>query len=166
MAAAVLRRSIERFRDASQGPVLARASDWFAALTLGSFSGLRADYDDKGSAVLVGIRAGSGQAVGVDGMSGGTCDQLYLALRLTLLETYLHAHEPLPFIVDDVLIMFDDERAVAALNALARLSERTQVIFFTHHEHLLDLARKNIDNGALYVHPLGDRSIALEAGKD
>ena len=162
LAAAVLHRAIERFRDASQGPVLDRASDWFAALTLGSFSGLRADYDDKGGAVLMGIRAGTGQPVGVEGMSGGTCDQLYLALRLTLLETYLHAHEPLPFIVDDILIMFDDDRAVAALKALAQLSQRTQVIFFTHHEHLLELARSNVDHGELCIHSLGGTGGSLE----
>ncbi|MDZ7618785.1 MAG: hypothetical protein U1E05_17405, partial [Patescibacteria group bacterium] len=154
LAGAVLRRAVERFRTASQGPVLDRASDWFAALTLGSFSGLRADYDDKGSAVLMGIRAGSGQAVGVEGMSGGTCDQLYLALRLTLLETYLNAHEPLPFILDDILVMFDDGRAIAALKALAQLADRTQVIFFTHHEHLLSLARDHLGPGTVTLHSL------------
>ena len=70
-------------------------------------------------------------------MSDGTCDQLYLALRLALLESYLSDHEPIPFIVDDILIQFDDDRAVASLKALAELSKNTQVIFFTHHEHLV-----------------------------
>ena len=64
---------------------------------------------------MVGVRANGRQTVNVDGMSDGTCDQLYLALRLALLESYLTDHDPLPLIVDDILIMCDDNRAVAAL---------------------------------------------------
>jgi uncharacterized protein YhaN len=123
-------------------------------MTLGAFSGLRADFDDKGKAALVGVRASSGQSVSVDGMSDGTCDQLYLALRLALLESYLSEHEPIPFIVDDILIQFDDERAVASLNALAKLSKKTQVIFFTHHEHLVELAREHVDANVQCAHRL------------
>jgi uncharacterized protein YhaN len=158
VASAVLRKSIERFREQSQGPVLQRASELFGELTLGSFSGLRADYSDKGDAVLVGVRPDGQRTVGVDGMSEGTCDQLYLALRLSLLESYLAHNEPIPFIVDDILIMFDDDRAVAALKALARLSEHTQVIFFTHHEHVVQLARENLDHDVLFTYTLDHRN--------
>jgi uncharacterized protein YhaN len=158
LAAGVLRRAIDRFRQSSQGPVLARASSLFADLTLGSFAGLRPDFDDKGHAVLVGVRPGDGHSVGVEGMSDGTCDQLYLALRLALLETYLDGREPLPFIVDDILIMFDDARAAAALQALARLSEKTQVIFFTHHDHLVRLASETIPPQTLHIHTLTPRA--------
>jgi uncharacterized protein YhaN len=158
LASVLLRRAIERHREASQGPVLARASKSFSELTLNSFSSLRADYDSKGNAVLMGVRAGSEKLVPVGGMSDGTCDQLYLALRLAMLESYLEAHEPIPFIVDDILIMFDDARSIAALKALARLSEKTQVIFFTHHEHLLELAQANLAKHHLIVHRLDHRS--------
>ena len=41
-------------------------------------------------------------------------------------------NEPLPFIVDDIVIQFDDARAAASLNVLAEVSKKTQVIFFTH----------------------------------
>lgn len=161
IASAVLRKSIERFREQSQGPVMQRASDLFGELTLGSFSGLRADYNDKGDAVLVGVRPDGQQTVGVGGMSEGTCDQLYLALRLALLESYLAHNEPIPFIVDDILIMFDDDRAVAALKALARLSEHTQVIFFTHHEHVVELARENLDHDVLCTYTLDHRQAVI-----
>lgn len=93
----------------------------------------------------------NGQRVLVDGMSDGTCDQLYLALRLASLESWLAHHEPLPFIVDDVLMNFDDARAVATLKILAQLSRRTQVIFFTHHQHLVDLAREHLSPDDLHV---------------
>ena len=46
----------------------------------------------------------------VDGMSDGTRDQLYLSLRLATLEQHLSKGEPMPFVVDDILIGFDDNR--------------------------------------------------------
>jgi uncharacterized protein YhaN len=163
MASAILKRAVERYRRKNQDPILKRAQDLFAELTLRSFSGLRADYNDKGEPVLLGIRGGgNGQAIGVDGMSDGTCDQLYLALRLASLESYLAEKEPLPFVVDDILIKFDDERAVAALRALARLSERTQVIFFTHHKHVVNLASEHLPKDHLFIHRLDRCPIGSE----
>ncbi|WP_295394339.1 hypothetical protein [uncultured Thiodictyon sp.] len=69
---------------------------------------------------------------------------------------YLDGAAPLPFIVDDILIQFDDERARATLEALADFSARTQVIVFTHHrrvvEHALALDRAG---ERVFVHDLG-----------
>lgn len=155
IAARVLNRAIERYRDQSQGPILRHASILFNRLTCGSFEEIRAEFDTKGEQVMVGIRAGNGEIVHVDGMSDGTADQLYLALRLAGLELYLEENEPIPFIVDDILIKFDNQRAAAALEALADVSQSTQLIFFTHHRHLVEMAQKNVDAAMLFVHDLG-----------
>ncbi len=154
LSSVVLRGAIERYRERHQGPLLRRASELFCELTLGNFDELRADYDSKGNATLLGVRQGSGATVGTGQMSDGTCDQLYLALRLASLEQHFRSNPTVPFIVDDVLNRFDDDRAIAALKALARLSEKTQVIFFTHHEHLVKLAEENLDNDVLFTHTL------------
>ena len=81
---------------------------------------------------------------------------LYLALRLASLEHYLENSEPLPFVVDDILLRFDDERALATLEVLVDLSEKTQVIFFTHHHHLVELAQSAIGAAKLTTHLLSD----------
>jgi uncharacterized protein YhaN len=154
LASAVLAESIERYRQRHQGPILEKAGELFAELTLGSFTGLKAEFFDSDQPELVGVRPGGETLVRVSGMSEGTCDQLYLALRLASLEHELEHRQPLPFVVDDVLIMFDDDRSAAALKALARLSERTQVIMFTHHEHLVQLARQTLDDDVLFVQQL------------
>jgi len=154
IASAVLSQAIEGYREKNQGPILKRANTFFAQLTQGSFEGIRADYDNQGRPVLVGVRPGGKEIVGVEGMSDGTADQLYLVLRLAGLEEYLERNEPIPFIVDDILIKFDDDRAAAALKALAQLSTRTQVIFFTHHRHLVQLAEKKINPSVLIKHTL------------
>ena len=154
LAAAILRDAVERHREKNQGPVLARAGAHFARLTAGSFAGLRADLDDKGQPVLRGLRADGATLLGVDGMSEGTADQLYLALRLASLEAYLDDHAPMPLVLDDILVNFDNARSLAALHALADLSKRTQVLFFTHHDHLVDLARSALRPDVLFVHRL------------
>jgi uncharacterized protein YhaN len=154
IAGRVLALAMERFRERSQGPILRKASGLFQRITCGSFEGLRADHDPGGNPVLVGVRKQGRETVAVEGMSDGTADQLYLSLRLAGLEHYLEANEPMPFIVDDILIKFDNARAAAALQALAELSKKTQVIFFTHHRHLLELAAKNLPASVLIAHQL------------
>ncbi len=155
IASTILNQSIERFREKNQGPVLIRANKLFADLTLGSFEGIRAEFDQHGNAILVGVRPGGKELVDVEGMSAGTTDQLYLALRLASLETYLEKNEPIPFIVDDILIRFDDERAAATLKILEQLSNQTQIIFFTHHQRLVELAEDNVEPSILFKHSLG-----------
>ena len=78
LAATVMQRGIERYREKNQGPILARAGALFALLTGGSFARLHID-DDDGRSVLKGARA-DGKLVTVEGMSDGSHDQLYLAL--------------------------------------------------------------------------------------
>jgi len=64
----------------------------------------------------------------------------------------MESSEPMPFIVDDILVDFDDERFNAALSALTALAEKTQVILFTHHSRVVDQARAI--NGRVHVHDL------------
>ena len=86
-------------------------------------------------------------------MSDGTRDQLYLALRLAHVEQQVVTTEPLPLVLDDLLIHFDDERSGAALSVLAELSDQTQVLLFTHHARVRDLAHE-IGGQRTYVHEL------------
>jgi uncharacterized protein YhaN len=153
LAGRILKDQIERYRRENQGPLVKRASEYFTELTLGSFSGLMADFNEKDEPVLVGVRL-SGDKVAVEGMSSGTRDQLYLALRLASLEKYMESSEPMPFIVDDVLVDFDDERSGAALKAMAELAEKTQVILFTHHSRVVEQANGISSNAKVTVHEL------------
>ncbi len=139
LAALLLEREIERYRQHHQGPILARAGELFPRLTLGRYTSLSVGFDDKDEPALRCQRA-DGSEIAVSGLSDGTRDQLYLALRLASLERYAQRSELLPFVVDDVLIHFDDERARAALEVLVEFAAQTQVLFFTHHQRLVELA--------------------------
>ncbi len=153
LAVILLRIQIERYRREHQGPILARAGEIFALLTEGAYSALSTDFDEADKPILLG-KKGSGEDVRVDAMSTGARDQLYLALRLASLEHYLSTNEPLPLILDDALVNFDDRRAQAALQVFADLSRRIQVIYFTHHAHVIELARASISGDMLFVHTL------------
>jgi len=74
-------------------------------------------------------------------MSTGTQGQLYLALRIAGHAQFVAEHGPLPFVTDDIHETFDDERARAAIDLAASMGERGQMILFTYHRHVLDLAR-------------------------
>ncbi len=151
LSTVILAKAIERYRQKNQSPVLDAASRYFKTMTQGAFEGLRADYDEKGDPVIKGFRS-DGRMLMVHEMSDGSRDQLFLALRLGGLEKHVKNNGPMPFIVDDVLVHFDDDRSGAALAAMARLAQSTQIIFFTHHRHLVDLAKDTLGNEVLKVH--------------
>lgn len=153
LAARVLQQAIDRYREEHQDPVLRIAAGYFQKLTLGSFAGLRTDVDDAGQPVLVGVRE-NGSRLTVDKMSSGTRDQMFLALRLATLTWRLETDEPMPFIIDDILINFDDVRSRATLQILAELGEKNQVILFTHHRRIVEEARMLEGQGVVQIHEL------------
>ncbi|HBR98063.1 MAG TPA: hypothetical protein DD979_11890 [Gammaproteobacteria bacterium] len=141
IASRLLADELERFRQKHQGPMLENASGYFKDLTLGSFERLTTDYNAQDKPVLLAMRD-DGQGVHVEGMSNGTRDQLYLALRLAALDRFIAQHGAMPFIIDDILIEFDDVRSEAALALFSAFSARTQVIVFTHHQRVVELAER------------------------
>jgi uncharacterized protein YhaN len=138
-AVLLLQWAVERYRREKQAPLLKRAGALFSILTGGSFKDLQLEFDEHDKMHLVGIR-GHGGRVLVSGMSTGTADQLYLALRIAAVEDFLDHSPPLPFVADDLFINFDDDRAAAGFRVLSELAKKTQVLFFTHHQHLLQVA--------------------------
>ncbi len=154
IASILLKKAIARYREKNQSPILTRASEYFAKLTNGNFAKLQEDFNEKGEPVLYGLRQGSHTLVPIEGMSEGSCDQVYLALRLAAISVYLDKEEALPFIVDDILVNFDDERSLATLKVLIDLSQRTQVILFTHHAHIVEMAKKHLDPAMVFFSSL------------
>ena len=139
-ASRLLRWATDKYRDRKQGPMLSRAGEIFAGLTLGRYKKLVVDYDHEPPSLAA--QRAAGATVEVSGMSEGTRDQLFLALRLAALELHLAQATPLPFIADDLFINFDDDRSKAGLEALHELSKQTQVIFLSHHDHLLPIVQE------------------------
>ncbi|MDI1429776.1 AAA family ATPase [Polyangium sorediatum] len=154
LAFRLLEDEIKHYRERHQGPIVRRASELFQRLTLGSFLEIRGDDEgDESRPVLKCVRT-SGERVGVEGLSDGTRDQLFFALRMASLERHFEHNEPIPFVLDDILVNFDDARSRAALSILGDLSQKTQVLFFTHHARVADLAREAVPPSRLCLHDL------------
>ena len=138
------------------GPAMKRAGAIFSELTCGAYAGVTQDVDEADREVLHMVAPDGKPNMDRSGLSTGTGDQLYLALRVASIYQHLDAagNEPIPFTVDDILTTFDNERSAATMRVLAELATRTQVLLFTHHHHLVDLARAEVPTEVLRVHAL------------
>ena len=146
LGALLIGQVVEGQRASQQDPLMARASSLLAMLTGDSYAGLGQDFDDDDRVRLVALRA-SGERVPISGLSEGTRDQLYLALRLAYLEDYAGRTEAPPFVGDDLFTSFDEARTRHGLLALAQTGPNLQKILFTHHRHVVDIARDTLAAG-------------------
>jgi uncharacterized protein YhaN len=137
-AADLLRQATESYRQKNQSPILRRTSALFERLTLGSFLGVEVDEDDRAMSIIKGVRRDPHELVAVEGMSDGVRDQLFLALRLA---------------IDDILINLSDARARATLDVLGEVATATQVLLFTHHSRVVELAESLVGR-EVFVHEL------------
>lgn len=111
----------------------------FVSMTTPAWTGVDVWSQAEGEK-LVGLQP-DGSTVPVDQMSTGTMGQLYFALRLAGYRSFAREPGPLPMILDDIMETFDDTRARAALQLCAEIGANGQAILFTHHAHLVELAR-------------------------
>ena len=74
--------------------------------------------------------------------SSGLGDQVYLALRLSLAKAFSNQVEPLPIVLDDILVRFDEERQKRALALLSDIGKEQQVWVFTCQHELLRMGKQ------------------------
>jgi uncharacterized protein YhaN len=150
IAATMLGAAMEKHRETQSDPLVLRAGELFSTLTGGGFTSLVQDYGEDDKPELKGQR-GNGDRVTIAGMSEGTRDQLYLALRLAYIEDFAGRTEPMPFIGDDIFQTFDDERTAAGIKAFASTAELFQPILFTHHLSVVAIARRALGEDLDYI---------------
>ena len=70
-----------------------------------------------------------GEYIPVERLSVGTIDQLYLSLRLSMIDEI--SKENMPVILDEAFAFYDEGRLENILKFLIKRSEKNQVIIFT-----------------------------------
>lgn len=140
LALALLDRTLEAYVRDRQPEVLQVASRFFARVTGGRYVRVVQEADGQGLAVL--DRDGGRRRP--EQLSRGTAEQLYLALRLGLADSFARRAVALPLVMDDVLVNFDPEREERLLQALGEYlgDGRRQAILFTCHPETAELAAK------------------------
>lgn len=138
-------RALAVYRDRHRSELLARTAEAFRTITSGEFTDLKTQPDRAGDR-LIALRSDGAGSIGTEEMSKGTRFQLYLALRLAGYRRFCDVAGPLPFVGDDVLETFDDRRAAATIRLLGEIARDGQALYFTHHNHLCDIAEKALGN--------------------
>lgn len=114
-------------------------------ITLGRYYRARVGEEDWSVSVYVPERAAVGQDpyVSVFRMSGGTQDQVILALRLAVITSLVGKGENWPefLILDEVLGATDDRRREGEMELLKSLRQQfPQIILITHQEDVAEMA--------------------------
>ena len=84
---ALLQAALDRQASHAEQPLLARIGDVFRIITGGVQAGVRIE-DTRDGQTMVALEADGVTRKSLDQLSEGTCDQLYLALRIAALEDY------------------------------------------------------------------------------
>ena len=142
----LLEATRQRYERERQPDVLRAATAHFERITGGRYARIVAQGDAG-----VRVETEGGESRITDELSRGTAEQLYLALRFGLIEEFARHAEPLPVVMDDILVNFDADRAERTATAIRDLATRHQVLFFTCHQPTARL-----------LDPEGERTLTLE----
>lgn len=140
LGAAAAEQALRAYRDRHRSSMMTRASQAFATISRGAYTGLAAQPEKDGE-ILIALAAGGGSKEAAE-LSKGTRFQLYLALRVAGYYEFVISRQPVPFIADDIMETFDDFRAEEAFRLFGEMAQVGQVIYLTHHPHLCEIARQ------------------------
>ncbi len=135
LATAAFSEMTEQLERDYQPETLARASHYLLELTCGRYEQVRTPF---GSQELL-IHENDGSVRHVSELSDGTREQLFLAVRMALIDLFAQKGIELPIVLDDICVNFDQVRTEAAVKTLIEFAKNKQVLFFTCHNHLANL---------------------------
>jgi len=132
LLARIVREADRRFRDEHQPDLLRRAADHLRHITAGRYEHIEMGDTGDESFYLSGPAATESRKVG-QALSQGTREQVYLALRLAIIDHLDAGEERLPLFMDETLVNWDAWRRDRAFGLLERVAEKRQVFVFTCH---------------------------------
>jgi len=147
MALEVLTEAASEIRRTVEPELNRKMSRIIAGLTGSRYTDLRGGDNLKLRAVM----PESGDVKDADVLSGGTADQMYLALRLAMSELITEGSESLPLVMDEVFAQYDDRRTELALKYLKKEYKKRQILIFTCKKREAELAWKIFGDEMNYV---------------
>lgn len=127
----------QKFEREQQPRVLRDAGDFFRTITCNRYSELVAPLEKNTIEVIT----PANERKSVEVLSRGTAEQLYLSIRFGYIRNRAATNEPLPVIMDDILVNFDPHRARLAAEAIVDLSASHQILYFTCHPQTIEIFR-------------------------
>ena len=135
LARNLLDEARRKFEQERQPGVVRHAQEFFTAITDGRYRQVFAPLGEQ----TITVTDADGRTKQPSELSRGTREQLFLSLRFGLIRELGERTEPLPVVVDEVLVNFDPDRARRAAVAFTELSKTNQVLVFTCHPTVVDL---------------------------
>lgn len=124
LAKEILEHSYEKMKSTVTPKFTDKLSETIKQVTEGKYTKVRFN-DDTG---LV-VELENGNYVPVSRLSIGTIDQLYLSLRLSMVEEL--SEEKMPIILDEAFTYYDEERLKNILSYMSKRFQNHQIIIFT-----------------------------------
>ena len=138
---------------ADLAPVLENSiRPWVARITRGRYDDVRVNP----ATLELQAREVGGEFRSASVLSHGTTEQLFLLLRLALVQWLTTTDEKAPIVLDDITVQSDTDRTLAALELLHELSTERQIVLFSQEDEVLRWAEEHLDDGR-------DRLVRLQA---
>jgi len=134
----VIKFADQKFKEENRPDVLKNAGKYFKLITNSRYTDVFIDEDDEGNTIMV---KEAGEVIPkrvTDTFSKGTLNQLYLALRLSLIDYLDKDKETLPICFDELLVNWDEPRLNSSLRLLEEISKRRQIFIFTCHDWMAE----------------------------
>ena len=137
MASQTVEQIRTRFEKNCQPAILASAAKCLDRLSGGKYKNI---WTPLGKRLLCVDDDDDSNTLRVEQLSGGTREQLFLAIRLAMVSEFSQRGVELPMVLDDIIVNFDQLRTEAAVDELMQFAENgQQILFFTCHLHLAQL---------------------------
>ena len=133
----ILEKAQAAYETGRQPQIVKRANEFLQAMTKGKYS-LSISNDGKD----IGIIDGQHHVKEAKIWSSGTGDQVFLAIRLSMALSFGEQIEPLPIVLDDIFVRFDEERQRQTLRFLMDLGRTQQIFLFTCHAQTMRIAEE------------------------
>ncbi|MFI8686852.1 AAA family ATPase [Rossellomorea sp. NPDC077527] len=127
-----LNKTIELYQKTKMPKVLQQAEEIFRELTEGHYQRIFLLEDE-----MIKVERKDGSVFHAVELSQGTKEQLYISIRFALIQSFRDKY-PLPVLIDDGVVNFDQDRTQAFLKLLRKMAVSHQMIFFTCHPHVKD----------------------------
>ncbi|NMH69576.1 AAA family ATPase [Bacillus sp. RO3] len=132
LAQVSLSKTIDLYQKTKMPEVMRLAEEIFRELTENHYHRILLQEDE-----MIKVKTDNGEVFNAVELSQGTKEQLYIALRFALIQSFRDKY-PLPILIDDGVVNFDRERTTAFLKLLRKMSINHQILFFTCHPHIKD----------------------------
>lgn len=133
----LLTRAQTIYESGRQPQIMKMAKEFLKDMTMGKYS---LHMADNGKDIFI---EDSTHAVKNEKIwSSGTGDQVFLAIRLAMALSFGEQIEPLPIVLDDIFVRFDEKRQRETLRFLMELGKKQQIFLFTCHERTMHIAEE------------------------